>query len=46
MIPELPSPGWLQTAGIDVRDFGAWLTTVRRGFERACEELQLAQQGA
>ena len=39
LIPELPSPGWLQTAGIDVRDFGAWLTTVRRGFERACRKL-------
>lgn len=41
IIPELPSPLWLEEAGLKIDDFDWWLSEVRRRFELACTELGL-----
>lgn len=40
-IPELPAPVWLEEAGIEIGDFGAWLGQVRRKYTLACDEMRL-----
>lgn len=40
-IPELPSPQWLEEAGVDMGDFDAWLKTLRIRYSIACTELLL-----
>lgn len=40
-IPELPSAQWLEEAGIEIGDFGAWLGEVRRKYTIACDEMRL-----
>jgi len=41
VLPELPSPLWLQEAGVELPDFGDWLKTLRIRYTLACEELRL-----
>jgi len=40
-IPELPSPQWLEEAGVDIPDFNDWLRLTRLRFTLACEEMRL-----
>ncbi len=40
-LPELPSPAWLQGAGVDIPDFGDWLRLTRTRYMIACSEMQL-----
>lgn len=41
LIPDLPSPLWMEAAGIEVKDFGWWLSQVRVRYQIACDELRL-----
>jgi HD-like signal output (HDOD) protein len=41
MIPELPPPLWMQEAGVEIADFGWWLSQVRIRYQIACDELRL-----
>lgn len=41
-IPELPSPQWLEEAGVDIPDFNDWLRLTRTRFTLACEEMRLS----
>lgn len=41
LIPELPSPVWLEEAGMPIGDFDWWLKDVRSRYNRACDELGL-----
>jgi len=40
-IPNLPSPVWLEEAGVEIGDFGWWLSQVRIRYTIACDELRL-----
>lgn len=40
-IPNLPSPLWLEEAGVEIGDFGWWLSQVRIRYTIACDELRL-----
>jgi len=40
-IPELPTEGWLQEAGIEIGDFGDWLRRIRIRISVANTELKL-----
>lgn len=40
-LPELPSPLWLDEAGVEIGDFGWWLSQVRIRYQIACDELRL-----
>ncbi|HVU25986.1 MAG TPA: HDOD domain-containing protein [Opitutus sp.] len=40
-LPELPSDAWLKEAGVEINDFGWWLSRVRIRFQIACDELRL-----
>jgi len=42
VIPELPSPHWMEAAGVRMDDFGWWLSRVRIRYQIACDELRLA----
>ena len=42
MIPDVPSPVGLQEAGVQIEDFGWWLSQVRIRYQIACDELRLA----
>ncbi|MEO5960571.1 MAG: HDOD domain-containing protein, partial [Opitutaceae bacterium] len=41
LIPDLPTQLWLDESGVEIADFGEWLTTVRVRYTIACEELRL-----
>jgi HD-like signal output (HDOD) protein len=41
-LPELPSPLWLDEAGVEIGDFGWWLSQVRIRYQIACDELRLS----
>ncbi len=41
LIPDLPSPVWLAEAGVQIGDFGWWLSQVRIRYRIACDELRL-----
>jgi len=40
-IPELPSPVWLEEAGVDIPDFNDWLRLTRTRYTIACDEMRL-----
>jgi len=40
-IPELPSPIWMEEAGVEISDFGWWLSQVHIRYQIACDELRL-----
>ncbi len=40
-IPDLPSPVWMEEAGVEIGDFGWWLSQVRIRYTIACDELRL-----
>jgi len=40
-IPELPSPVWMEEAGVEISDFGWWLSQVHIRYQIACDELRL-----
>jgi len=40
-IPELPSPQWLEEAGVDIPDFNDWLRLTRTRYTIACDEMRL-----
>lgn len=42
LIPELPSPLWMEEAGVEISDFGWWLSQVRIRYQIACDELRLS----
>lgn len=42
LIPELPSPVWMDEAGVEIGDFGWWLSQVRIRYQIACDELRLS----
>ena len=42
LIPELPSPIWMDEAGVEIGDFGWWLSQVRIRYQIACDELRLS----
>lgn len=42
VIPDLPSPQWMQEAGVEISDFGWWLSQVRIRYRIACDELKLS----
>ncbi|MBL9199294.1 MAG: HDOD domain-containing protein [Opitutaceae bacterium] len=41
IIPDLPSPEWLEGAGLDRSQFDPWLKRTRARYEIACTELRL-----
>lgn len=41
-LPELPSPQWMEEAGVEIGDFGWWLSKVRIRYQIACDELRLS----
>ena len=41
LIPDLPPPRWLEEAGVEIADFGWWLSQVRLRYQIACDELKL-----
>lgn len=41
-IPDLPPPVWMEEAGIEIADFGWWLSQVRIRYQIACDELRLS----
>ena len=41
-IPDLPSSVWMQEAGVQIGDFGWWLSQVRIRYTIACDELRLS----
>jgi len=41
-IPDLPSPLWMEEAGVEISDFGWWLSQVRIRYQIACDELRLS----
>lgn len=41
LIPDLPEPAWLEAAGVEIEDFGWWLSQVRVRYQIACDELRL-----
>lgn len=41
-IPDLPSPVWMEEAGVEIGDFGWWLSQVRIRYTIACDELRLS----
>ena len=41
LIPDLPPPSWLEEAGVEIADFGWWLSQVRFRYQIACDELKL-----
>lgn len=42
LIPDLPSDIWLREAGVEIGDFGWWLSQVRIRYQIACDELRLS----
>lgn len=40
-IPDLPPPVWMEEAGVEIADFGWWLSQVRIRYQIACDELRL-----
>lgn len=40
-IPELPSPVWLEEAGVEIPDFNDWLRLTRTRYTIACDEMRL-----
>jgi HD-like signal output (HDOD) protein len=42
LIPDLPPPAWMEEAGVQVADFGWWLSQVRLRYQIACDELRLS----
>lgn len=42
LIPELPPPLWMDEAGVEIGDFGWWLSQVRIRYSIACDELRLS----
>ncbi|HYP16071.1 MAG TPA: HDOD domain-containing protein [Opitutus sp.] len=42
LIPELPPPLWMDEAGVEIGDFGWWLSKVRIRYQIACDELRLS----
>jgi HD-like signal output (HDOD) protein len=41
LIPDLPPPLWMEEAGVEISDFGWWLSQVRIRYQIACDELRL-----
>jgi HD-like signal output (HDOD) protein len=41
LIPDLPPPLWMEEAGVEIADFGWWLSQVRIRYQIACDELRL-----
>jgi HD-like signal output (HDOD) protein len=41
-IPELPAEQWLAESGVEISDFGHWLSIMRVRYTIACEELRLS----
>jgi HD-like signal output (HDOD) protein len=41
-IPELPAGPWLEESGVEMSDFGGWLSTLRIRYSIACMELRLS----
>jgi HD-like signal output (HDOD) protein len=42
LIPDLPPPEWMAEAGVEISDFGWWLSQVRIRYQIACDELRLS----
>lgn len=40
-LPELPPAQWMEGAGVEIGDFGWWLSKVRIRYQIACDELKL-----
>jgi HD-like signal output (HDOD) protein len=41
LIPDLPPPLWMEEAGVEIADFGWWLSQIRIRYQIACDELRL-----
>jgi HD-like signal output (HDOD) protein len=42
LIPDLPPETWMQESGVEISDFGWWLSQVKIRYRIACDELRLS----